>query len=234
VRAKHVPARPKRGRLVGVADLLALGQQLMQSAAAQSTNRLRAMQFRDGLIIALLAARPLRLRNLAQLDLERSLVQRGECWWIAIPAEQTKTREPIEAPWPEVLNSPLGMYLKQHRPVLCRIRGRWTRPVGGALWVSADGSPMSQGRVYDSIIRRTRVVFGRPINPHLFRDCAATSIAIEDPEHVRVASQILGHRSAATTERYYNQSQTIDAARRYQDFLVALRNGTIAEDTEPA
>ena len=71
-----------------------------------------------------------------------------------------------------------------------------------------------------------------PINPHLFRDCAATTIAIEDPEHVRIASQILGHRSAATTERYYNQAQTIDAARRYQDFLVALRNGTMKTDPE--
>ena len=43
--------------------------------------------------------------------------------------------------------------------------------------------------------------------------------------------QILGHTS--TTERYYNQAQAIDAARRYQDFLVALRNGTMAIDPEP-
>ena len=84
-----------------------------------------------------------------------------------------------------------------------------------------------------TIARRTATAFGRPINPHLFRDCAATSIAIDDPEHVRVASQILGHRSTATTERYYNQAQAIDAARRYQHFLVGLRNGTMAQDKEP-
>ena len=28
--------------------------------------------------------------------------------------------------------------------------------------------------------------FGHALNPHLFRDCAATSIAIEDPDHVRI------------------------------------------------
>jgi len=80
------------------------------------------------------------------------------------------------------------------------------------------------------IVARTAEAYGKPINPHLFRDCAATSIAIEDPEHVRVASLILGHRSAATTERYYNQAQAIDAARRYQAFLVAFRNGTMDKE----
>ena len=83
--------------------------------------------------------------------------------------------------------------------------------------------------MYDSIIRRTRIVFGHSINPHLFRDCAATSIAIDDPAHVRVASQLLGHRSRATTERYYNQAQAIDAARRYQHFLLALRKSTMMD-----
>jgi integrase len=232
VRARHVPARSKRGRLVGAAELLALGCTLMESAPAQSTERLRAMQFRDGLLIALLAARPLRLKNLTGLALEHSLVRRGEDWWIIIPAEETKTREPIEAPWPEGLNRALETYLATYRPILYRLRNRWTGPVGPALWVSTHGSPMGQPALYEAIVGRTGSAFGRPINPHLFRDCTATSIAIEDPAHVRIASQILGHRSSATTERYYNQAQAIDAARRYQHFLVALRNGTIAEDID--
>jgi hypothetical protein len=50
---------------------------------------------------------------------------------------------------------------------------------------------------------------------------------------VRIASQILGHRSAVTTERYYNQAQAIDAARRYQHFLLTLRSGTMRKDPEP-
>jgi integrase len=160
-------------------------------------------------------------------------MRRGEAWWITIPGEETKTREPIEAPWPETLLARLSGYLREHRPVLCGLRNRWTRPVGNALWVSTHGSPMTMIAIYDVFTSRTREAFGKPINPHLFRDCAATSIAIDDPKHVRIASQILGHRSTSTTEVYYNQAQTIDAARRYQDFLVALRNGTIAEDTEP-
>jgi hypothetical protein len=80
VRARHMPARTKRDRMVGAADLLALGCKLMAEAPAQSTDRLRAMQFGDGLIIALLAARPLRVRNLTRLELDRTVARRGDGW----------------------------------------------------------------------------------------------------------------------------------------------------------
>jgi integrase/recombinase XerD len=93
---------------------------------------------------------------------------------------------------------------------------------------------MCQMAVYDTIVGRTETAFGRPMNPHLFRDCAATSIAIAHPEHVRIASQILGHSSTVTTERYYNQAQAIDAARRYQHFLLTLRSCTIGNGSDPA
>jgi integrase/recombinase XerD len=66
------------------------------------------------------------------------------------------------------------------------------------------------------------VAFGRPINPHLFRDSAATSIAIDDPEHVRIASCLLGH-SSATTEKYYNHACSVEASHRWQNALLSLR-----------
>ena len=232
VRAQHRPARSKRERMVHACDLLQLGETLMAEASQHSTTRLRAMQFRDGLIIGLLVARPLRLRNLAGLELDRTLTRRGEGWWIDIPAEETKTSVPIEAPWPDGLAQALDCYLREHRPVLCGLRNRWTRPVGNALWVSTHGSPMTNIAIYDVFTRRTAETFGKPINPHLFRDCAATSIAVDDPQHVRIAAQILGHGSTATTEQYYNQAQAIDAARRYQGFVVDLRNGRMTADPD--
>jgi integrase len=67
------------------------------------------------------------------------------------------------------------------------------------------------------------VAFGRPINPHLFRDCLATSIAIHDPDNVRMAAALLGHRSFATTERHYNLARTLQAARSYQHVIGAAR-----------
>jgi hypothetical protein len=60
--------------------------------------------------------------------------------------------------------------------------------------------------VYDCIVARTREGLGQPVHPHLFRDSATTSIAIDDPKHIGIASRLLGHRNQSTTERYYNQA----------------------------
>jgi hypothetical protein len=51
----------------------------------------------------------------------------------------------------------------------------------------------------------------------------ATSIAIEDPEHVRIASVILGHTLLSTTEKYYNQAQMLTAVRVYNSEITKLR-----------
>jgi integrase len=59
----------------------------------------------------------------------------------------------------------------------------------------------------------------------LFRDCAATTIALEDPFHVRIASRLLGHRTSSTTEKHYNQARNVEAARTMQNFLLELRRG---------
>jgi integrase/recombinase XerD len=225
VRARHRPARPKRHRLVPVQELFDLGVGLMTDAERENSAGTRAAAFRDGLMIALLAARPLRLRNLAGLDLDRTLVSRGSQWWIEFSPSETKTEELIELPWPEILVTPLETYLGHHRGVLAQMRGGSTPSVGGALWISGHGSPMNRQTIYNRITARTLEVFGRAINPHLFRDCAATSIAIDDPDHVRVASPLLGHRTLSTTERYYNQARSIEASRLMQHILLSLRRG---------
>ena len=38
------------------------------------------------------------------------------------------------------------------------------------------------------IVRHTRAAFGQSISPHLFRDVAATSIAVDSPKHIGDAS----------------------------------------------
>jgi integrase/recombinase XerD len=181
IRAQHKPARPKRSRLVNAGELLDLGLDLLAQAENENTVRRRAITYRDGLIIALLAVRPLRLRNLAGLVLDHNLVRRGDGWWLEVAAEETKNKDPIELPWPDALVPALEIYLNRYRPFLARMRGRWSRPCGEALWLSTDGSPMTKMAIYDRVVGRTQEALGHPINPHLFRDCAAASIAIDDP-----------------------------------------------------
>jgi integrase/recombinase XerD len=224
IRARHKPARPKRHRLVDITRLLDLGIDLMTGADNETTGLRRFKAYRDGLMIALLASRQLRLRNLAGLILDRTLVQRGDGWWIQISATETKTKDPIEMRWPEMLVPHLQTYVADHRAGIAALRGCRIDASSDALWLSMHGSPMTDNGIYDLIVARTSEGLGQPINPHLFRDCAVTSVAIDDPAHIGIASRLLGHRAGSTAERYYNQARGVEASRLMQNNLLALRH----------
>ena len=224
VRARHRPARDKSNLRLSN-ELVDLGFALMAQAGALSSLE-AAIAYRDGLIIALLALVPLRRRNLADLVLDHTLARHGAQWDIAFAESATKTRAAFETGLPEVLRAPLEAYLQTHRPVLAARAGRWRRPVGNALWVSKDGSPMTEIALYDRIRARTKAAFGDAINPHLFRDAAATTMAVADPEHVRIAAPLLGHSSFGTTERYYRQSRAQMSHRAFIELLAELKGGS--------
>ena len=223
VRAKGAPTSAKRSRLVSSHQLFAVGLQLMEGAITKASPLTDAVAFRDGLMIALLALRSLRLRNLTDLTFGRDLLRTGAGWTIMLPPSATKTHASLEYTWPETLNSALETYLSNHRPVLVARRGRWHGPPGERLWVSADGSPLTQGAVFGRITKWTRSAFGHAVSPHLFRRAAATTLAIHDPAHVRTAAPLLGHRTFSTTERYYVQAQSLEAHRAYSSQIAALR-----------
>ena len=122
------------------------------------------------------------------------------------------------------LLDPLKLYLTAHRPLLASLRSL-VKTIGNALWVSSDGSPMTEMALYDRVRKHTADAFGVGINPHLFRDAAATTLAIEDPEHVRVAAPLLGHRTFATTEKYYQQAKAFEAHHAYVEVLFPMKKG---------
>jgi integrase/recombinase XerD len=84
---------------------------------------------------------------------------------------------------------------------------------------------MQPHQIYQQVIRLTHQRIGVAVNPHLFRDCAATSIALEDPAHVMIIKDVLGHASLATGERHYNQARSVEAAHAWQRSVCKLRRG---------
>jgi integrase/recombinase XerD len=220
IRAEAVPVRQKRPRMQEVQALAELGVSMMERAEASDAHfaTQRAVLYRDGLMIALLAHRPLRMRSFAALTLGRQLVQREAEWWLVMGADDTKTGRPMEMPFPEALVGHLQCYLDEHRPALQVGRSKLgeTRPATEALWLGKGGRMLGKSAISLQIRRHTEEAFGQSVNPHLFRDCAATSIAIQDPEHVRMILPILGHATLATSERHYNQAGTLEASRRLQ------------------
>lgn len=218
------PSDRKAGRIRPSTQLLELGRQLMakadQALAAEGRDGhgWHAVRYRDGLIVALLALRPLRVRNLLGLEIGRTLLPTSSgTYLIAFDGSETKTREPIEATWPEDLEAALRRYLEVHRPRLLGY-GRHT-----ALWIGMFGAPLVEQTMRVMINDRTRAGLGVAISPHLFRDCAATTIAILDPAHIGVAASLLGHATISTTDRHYRQASCIAASRRYLETQEQLR-----------
>jgi integrase len=231
IRLKRIPApaRIKRHLLVASDDMFECGLKIMDKSEQSSneTAAQRASRFRDGLMLAFLAARPLRRGNFASIEMGRHLVKREDGYWLYFDASEMKNRIAFEVPLPSTLTSYLERYITQHRPVLCKsadvFRGTRLHLPGDHLWVTNRHSAISPGSVYGRIMALTKEVFGHSIHPHLFRDSAATSIACEDPTHVYITKSILGHTTLRTSERHYIHAQSLEATRRYQARVLELR-----------
>jgi integrase/recombinase XerD len=98
---RDAPTSGPTGPVITSLQLLAIGEQLMGESKPKPTGPLSkkdAVQYRDGLMIALLAFVPLRRKNLAALEIGRHLVREGDSWFIIIPGEEAKTAIVVRFP----------------------------------------------------------------------------------------------------------------------------------------
>jgi len=225
LRWRAVPTKDKRSRLKPIPELVALGTSLMavSRSLAGGDPRMPLTRFRDGFAIAFLACRPLRIRAFGSLQLRDNLVRSGETWKIIVPPELSKIHRHWEADFPTELMPALTEYLTQVRPQLMQLRGRWHSDPGPALWISNDGSALKPKALAEAITKRTGEAFDRPISPHFFRDCLATTLAQDSPENVRLATPMLGHTHPKMTEKHYNQASQLRAGRKHIDAMAKLR-----------
>jgi hypothetical protein len=209
-------------------ELFALGDQLFRAAASNTDLHpvRQASCARDGLIIAFHALRTLRRKNLTSLTLDRHVLLEGDTTRIAIPAEEMKMqRRGHDADWPQQLEGHLKEYLDRFRPVLLARysgRGHWP-PAGKALWVSERGTAMDKTGIYKQICKRTKEAFGRPINPHRFRNHAGGTIAVKRPDQIHLITPLLGHDDERSRE-FYIEADQLTAVRRshaFEDELLA-------------
>src|SRR4029077_17104972 len=94
--------------------------------------------FRNGLMVALLAYCPIRLKNFAALEIGRSFVNVDGTWWIVLTAAEKKEKREDERAVPEELKASMERYLQIYRRVLARGTAETD-----ALWLAMDGKPMS-------------------------------------------------------------------------------------------
>ena len=232
---RAVPSRDKRRRIVPADDLLRLGMEVMEVAEAMAADAplKAALGYRDGLMIALLAMRPLRQRNFLGMQIGRHLLPCGDGFRLRFDADETKTGQALDVSVPVGLVPALQRYLDHHRPFLLHqrtTRGRTRQghspAPGAAVWLTQYGAPCGPSAQRKALEKHTVARYGHLVNPHLFRDCAATTVAHRDPAHIRVTAQLLGHRRFETTEHHYIVADTLEATARYHDLVSSMRKVT--------
>ena len=131
--------RPKWDRVVTTDVLVDAGRTLMAEAEITKRPKLtRARMFRNGLMVALLAYCPIRLKNFAALEIGRSFVNVDGTWWIVLTAAETKEKREDERPVPDELTDSIERYLEIYRPILAGGKAETN-----ALWLAINGKPMS-------------------------------------------------------------------------------------------
>src|SRR4051794_15704894 len=217
-RLEHACApRAKQHRVKTSDELTRLGRLLMRQAdekqlTEQPIRAATAQLYRDGLLISILAATAIRRRSFASLTLHSNVIRTGQEWRIILRSAETKQKRDHEVPLGVSTSKYVDRFLEVFRPAFFRSDKH------RALWPSRKGVPMTGNAIYDAICRRTKAYFGHSVNPHLFRDGAATFCALNAPESLGSASALLGHAGPKSL-KHYNQAGSIIAGRRLAKIL---------------
>lgn len=216
VRPGGVPLRarlPMRARSFAVhhgALLYRWGIGIMEDAVRRACPRDRRVRLRDGLLIALFAARGMRLRSMHALRLGEQVRFDGERWRIALEGgRDLKAHRSIEYRVPRSLSPWIDRYVETERAEL--LGGRRT----DAFWVKYGGGELSYRGLWERIRRRSAERFGKEgeFGPHRFRHAIGTTAPSVDPAAPGVASALLGVGAAVHREHYDRGERTLAACR---------------------
>lgn len=166
--------------------------------------------------IAILQAAPIRIQNLASLDLNENFNSQGGRLFLRFDGTAMKNGRDFLAELPDQVADLVAWYCREHRPLLLRT------PTN-ALFPGEDGSHKQTNTLGRQIGDRVEAYLGFPVNPHLFRHVAAKLYLDQRPGEYGVVSRLLNHKSVATTMNAYSGAETISAVRHYQDVVARGR-----------
>ena len=208
--------RSKTDRWVLPERLIEAGLTLIHEAEhSQTMTKLaQATQVRNGLMLAMLGFHPIRRKNFAALDLDRSFVNIRGRWWIILAAAETKENRADERRVNKMLVPFVDRYLDLYRPVLVR-----PGSPPSALWLSSrHGTRLTEQYISRLIGATTLSTVGVKVTPHLFRTAAASGAAIYGGDNPHLGSAVLHHADPRVTEDY-NRATSLSAAESFRQIV---------------
>jgi integrase len=204
--------------------LLALPEHLMRRAKASKRVSSRvALGVMYAVAVELLLACPIRVGNLARLNIETHFrwygQGRSQRLAMVIPGSEVKNKEPVEVDLPQESMRLVKAYLADWRPLISDGPGDWLFPARGG----GHRIPVHLSQEMSKVIFKHT---GLRVNAHLFRHLAGMLYLIENPGEYETVRRLLGHRKMATTTTFYAPLENKQAVKRYDEAVLSKRRRT--------
>ncbi|WP_183073536.1 site-specific integrase [Roseinatronobacter ekhonensis] len=226
VPAQKGMTRKNRERLRPLQDdktllkLLNLPDKVFARAKGKTKPYMAALARETALAIALLTNCPLRIKNIAEINLEQHLQHMGDGRvFLLIEEEDAKTRQPMQFELPKDLVHMLKKHLATRSPHMCAKGSVW-------LFPRRDGEGPITGNALSARLKALiRKEVGILMNAHLFRHLAALMWLDANPGCYEVARRILGHSSTSHTINLYSGLEAQGATQAFAALLAQQKGG---------
>lgn len=198
--------------------VIAVPETLMQRARSlRRTSPIRAgVSAQIATAVSLLSVAPVRLSNLAGIQLEEHLTKPGgpdTNYWLAYRMYDTKNRQPLQFALDETVTSVIDEYVHDYRPKLLRGSN------SGWLFPGASGKFKEKISFSTQIVGRIRAETGIRITVHQFRHAAGALLLKHHPGNYELVRRVLGHKSIETTRKFYCDLDTTQASEIFNEIV---------------
>jgi len=167
-----------------------------------------ACAYRDAVALSLLVCRPMRSRNMVEMQLGGNLLLWLDAGGtISFEDHEMKTRE-FECPVPPQLVGPLRRLTSEVVPALTG------RQDCSFVFPTKAGRQLTAGDFWKRMTAMGAKYLNLQTNPHMFRSLVACAYIIEHPDRWRDVQAVLGHTRINTTLRSYMRAYSQISSRR--------------------
>jgi integrase len=195
-------------------EVVALPNILMQQArSAKDHAPIKAgISAQLAVAIAILTFAPIRLGNLASIELDQNLIKPGGLntpYWLVFSNYDVKNKVDLNFQFDQLLTDLIDEYIHEFRPALLRGAN------ATCLFPGEAGQHKNKLLFSKQIIERIQKAVGLRITPHQFRHAAAAVFLKHHPGHYETVRRFLGHRNIQTTIRFYCGLETMQATEEF-------------------
>lgn len=200
-------------------DLLYLPDTLMRRALSKTeVSKRDAYLASQALAIAILTNAPIRIENLANIDIARNIVRqsnsRSQSVSLYFPAEGVKNDLEIELPLAPETARLLHTYLAKAWPVLAAAECR-------DLFPGKNGTKRSKVGFGMAIAKTAERELGVRVSPHQFRHIAGYLYLKQRPGDFETVRVLLGHKTLQTTIQFYAGMEISAAVQQFEEVVFA-------------